>query len=71
MKRMIGRLLRQQVRLAKRLVERLDPEPGPYNSINPAFAYASINKTLTTLMSEHRGLYPPVSYTHLTLPTKA
>ena len=31
---------------------------GPYNSIDPAFAYTSINKTLTTLMSEHRGLYP-------------
>src|SRR6187549_2659720 len=62
MKRMIGRLLRQQVRMAKRLVERLDPEPGPYNSINPAFAYASINKTFTTLMSQHRGLYPQYTW---------
>ena len=64
MKPMIGRFLRQQVRRVKRFLERLDPEPepGPYNSINPAFAYASINKTLTTLMSEHRELYPQYTW---------
>ena len=64
MKRMIGRLLRHQVRRVKKFLERLapEPEPGPYNSINPAFAYASINKTLTTLMSEHRGLYPQYTW---------
>jgi hypothetical protein len=59
MRRFAGRLLRRGVRQMKKIIERLDPPPVPYNSINPRLAYKSLNDALIELTNGNTVYYPP------------
>jgi hypothetical protein len=59
MRRFVGRLLRREVRRVKKIIDRLDPPPVPYNSINPRLAYKSLNDAFIEITNGKTVLYYP------------